>query len=261
MIRAVSGALLILIVLLLPALAFAQVSVETDRPDAANSTKTVPPGYVQVEAGYRYTRENIAGGETVKRSSAEATIRIGVTPALELRLDGEPYVDFRDGGREYGIGDLIAGAKWRLLDAKPEDTRPSLALAPFLKIPTAEAPIGSRQVDFGVLGLLSFDFPRDISLDVNAGVAALGQRRDDPFVQGLGALTLGYKVVESVTMYGESFFASSPERGERGFVGIGAGAIWAVHRRIALDAAVDTIVAGRGPDFGFRLGATLLLGP
>ena len=255
-----SGALLILAILLIPSLSFAEVVVETDRPDTTNSTKTVPPGYAQFETGYRYTREPVAGRETVKRSSAETTIRIGVTPALEVRLDGEAYVDLRDGDPANGIGDLFVGAKWRLLDSKPEASRPSFGLAPFVKIPTADSPIGSEHVDFGVLGLLSFELPHDFSLDVNAGVVVLGRHRDDPFVQGLAAVTLAYEVFDKVTTYAEASFGSSPEPGGRAFVGAGVGAIWVVHRRLALDAAVDTLVAGRGPEFGFRIGATLLLG-
>lgn len=254
-------AVLLLAVALLPATACGQVFVDTDRPDVANSTKTVPPGYGQVEAGYRSAREHVAGGATRTRASAETSLRIGVTPALEFRLDGAPYVDERDGAREHGIGDFIAGAKWRLLDAKADDVTPSFALAPFAKVPTAERPIGSGRADFGVLGLFSFDLRSDVSADVNLGLAALGQRHGDPFlVQGLAAVTLAYKIVDRVATLGEAFFGSSPDRGERGFIGVGAGVIWVVHRRLALDAGLDTMLAGRGPDFGFRIGATLLLG-
>ena len=246
--------------LLVPALSFAQVVVETDRPDVANSTKTVPPGYVQTEAGYRYSRESRGGGETMKRSSAETSVRVGITSSLEVRLDGEAVVDVRDGERASGVGDLSVGAKWRLLESKTENIGVSFGVAPFVKLPTAREPIGSEQADFGLIGLLSLDLPKDFSLDLNAGIAALGRRDDGPFPQGLAAITLGYKVVETVTTFAEAFFASSPEPGGRTVVGTGIGAIWVVHRRIAIDAGLDTTVGGRGPDFGLRVGVTLLFG-
>lgn len=256
------GAFLLLTILLIPVTSVAQVAVETDRPDAANSTRTVPPGHAQLEAGYRHTSEQVAGAAPRKRSSAETTVRVGVTPALELRLDGESYVDMHNSASRGGIGDLIVGAKWRLLDASTEHLGASLALAPFLKIPTADRPIGSERADFGLLGLVSFDGPGEFSADVNVGIAVLGQRHGEPFfVQGLAAGSLGYKVLKTLTGFGEVFLGSSPEPGGRAFLGAGVGVIWVAHRRLALDAAVDTMLTGRGPDFGFRIGATLLFGP
>jgi hypothetical protein len=38
------------------------------------------------------------------------------------------------------------------------------------------------------------------------------------------------------------------------------GFIFLLKRWLALDAAVGTVVAGRGPDYVFRTGATVLLG-
>src|SRR5262245_5148132 len=113
---AASGVILALL-LLLPAAASAQVTVETDRPGVPNSTKPVPLGYVQVGCGYRDTRHRAGGAETTNRSWAETTVLVGVTPAVELRVDGEPYVDLRDAERGSGIGDIVLGAKWRLFDA------------------------------------------------------------------------------------------------------------------------------------------------
>ena len=258
--NAVLRGLVGIVTLVIPTLSFAQVVVETDRPDAANSTKTVPPSYVQVETGYRYSRDHVGGGATVKRSSAETSVRVGITPSLEIRLDGDAYVDLRDGERESGIGDLSVGAKWRLLDTKTEPVGVSFGLTPFVKLPTARTPIGSEQADFGLIGLLSVDLPKDLAVDLNAGIAALGRRHDGPFPQGLAAVTIGYKVMQNLNTFAEAFFASSPESGGRDFVGAGIGAIWVVHRRIAIDAGLDTTAAGRGPEFGLRVGVTLLFG-
>jgi len=252
---------MIAMLLLLPPACSGQVTVETDRPDVANSTKTVPPGYVQLESGYRYTIASVRGEHATRRSSAEATVRVGVTPSLELRLDAEPYVDLRNGERTHGVGDAVFGAKWRLLDAPDEGRAPAVGVFPFVKVPSADAPIGSEEVDFGLLGLLSFELPAALALDVNLGVAALGQADRSGFLmQGLAAVSLGRRLFETVTGFGELFFASRAERDGREMLGADAGLIWVVHHRVALDVAVETTLVGRGPDFGFRIGATVLLG-
>lgn len=254
-------AAVVVMLVLLPPTCFGQVTVETDRPDVANSTKTVPPGYLQLENGYRYTLARVGGEHAVRRSSAETTIRVGATPSLELRMDAEPYVDLRNGEGAHGLGDVVFGAKWRLLDAPDRGHAPAVGISPFVKLPSADAPIGTERLDFGLLGLLSFELPGSVSLDVNLGIAALGQPDRGGFLmQGLSAVSLGWKLHEAVTAFGELFFASRAERDGGETLGADAGLICVVHRRVALDVAVETTLRGRGPTFGLRIGATVLFG-
>jgi hypothetical protein len=134
-----------------------------------------------------------------------------------------------------------------------------VGILPFVKIPTAAEPIGSGRPDFGVIGLASFEFPASLSLDINLGVAAIGQSdRDDFHPQAQAAVSLGHKVFEPLTVFGEVFFASREQRDASETVGFDAGVIWIAHRRLALDLGVETTLKGRGPDFGVRVGFTVL---
>lgn len=258
----VTAALVFAVLLSYPLAVFAEVAVETDRPDVATSTSTVPAGYVQFEGGYRYTRQRIGGTESSKRSAAESTVRVGLTPAFELRLDGDAYVDLGGADPANGVGDILLAAKWRLRDSSEVSATPSVAVLPFVKLPTADAPIGSERPDFGLLGLFGFPLPAALSLDVNLGIAAVGQADPGGFlVQGLAAVSMGRKLLDVVTVFAEVFGATRAERGGRASVGADAGVIWLVSRRVALDAAAETSLAGRGPDFGLRVGLTVLVGP
>src|SRR5947208_3473320 len=69
--------------------------IETDRPDLTNGVKTVPPGAAQIETGVAYARRSIAASEAERRLAIEATLRVGLTDRLEVRLDGEPLVRLR----------------------------------------------------------------------------------------------------------------------------------------------------------------------
>jgi hypothetical protein len=153
-------------------------AVDPDRPSVSTSARTVPPGAAQIETGVAYAYARVANGPADKQLFMEATARVGVTSALELRIDGQPVVRQWGGDDATGVGDLTLGAKWRLLDA--EGLRPAIGLLPFLKIPTAPAPIGTTRVDGGLRVLLSFDLPSSWSLDANAGLAAISQPAGSP---------------------------------------------------------------------------------
>jgi hypothetical protein len=56
------------------------------------------------------------------------------------------------------------------------------------------------------------------------------------------------------------FFASRDERDGRDTLGLDAGVIYFLTRRVALDAAVEAAFRGNGPDYAFRAGFSLRIG-
>jgi hypothetical protein len=80
-------------------------------------------------------------------------------------------------------------------------------------------------------------------------------------VQGLVAGTLGADVTDALNLFGEIFYTSPGERDGNDLVGASAGVSYKLTRDFAIDAAVITTLAGRGPDYRVQAGMTIRLWP
>jgi hypothetical protein len=252
------------VLLALPLSAGADEEVEPivpDRAGASTSTSTVGRGAFQLETGFAYLTERVGGAPTERRFRIEAGLRAGVTEQLELRIEGFPLIRVRGAEDETGHGDFVVGGKYRFLDSPEDSWRPSLAVFPFVKLPVSEEPLGSGKTDFGALLLASFHLPAQLSLDLNAGLVAVGQLRPSGYLlQAIVAAGLSRDVAESVTLFTDMLYASRDERGGRDGVLVDLGAIWRPTRNIALDASVVTSPAGPGPDWAVRGGVSVRFG-
>jgi hypothetical protein len=252
-------------VLLVPCVAapvFAQESppVNPDRPGISTGAETVARGALQLEAGIDHSGERRAGEPTQRRTSLATTVRYGLLDSVELRLDGEPVVGLRDGDDATNVGDVALGVKWRLLDGV-DGARPTLSLFPSVKLPIAPDPIGTERPDFTLLGLASFN-ARPIGLDFNAGVSVVGQRDSDSYVvQGIVVGAITGDVTDRLKLFAELFYNSPSEREGEDLVGTSAGVIYELARNVAIDAAVITTLAGRGPDYRVQAGMTVRFWP
>jgi outer membrane putative beta-barrel porin/alpha-amylase len=234
--------------------------IQTDRPSVSTSTYVVQPGALQIESGVEYSRTSIGGSPAERQLTLDVTLRAGVTEHLELRLDGEPVVVLRGAQDDTGWGDVSLEAKYRFFDGREGRWWPSLGLLPIVKFPTAHAPHGTNVPDFGLTGLASFVLPAGFSLDANLGVNALAQRPSGYLAQGVGSASLGHDLGERWSVYAEVFFSSAAERGARSSVGFDTGLEFLLTPTLALDAAVQTSLAGPGPDYAFRAGLSVRFG-
>jgi hypothetical protein len=113
----------------------------------------------------------------------------------------------------------------------------------------------------GALGLASWSLGK-IGVDLNAGVAAIAQRDPSGYlVQGIITGTLSADLTDKLKLLGEVFYNSPAEREGRDLVGAVAGVAYAITRAFAIDAAVITSLAGRGPDYRIQTGITARFGP
>ncbi len=235
--------------------------ISPDRAGASLSTTTVGRGAVQLETGLAYERERIGGSPTERRFTVEAALRAGVTERLELRIEAEPLVRLRGAEDDTDHGDFTVSAKYRFLDASEGSWRPSLGVLPFVKLPVAEAPIGSGKTDFGALLLASFALPGQVSLDVDAGLAAVGQSRPGGYLlQAIVAAGASRDLTDWLTLFSDLVYASRAERAARDSVALDAGVIWRPTRDVAVDASVVTSLAGPGPDWAVRGGVSIRFG-
>lgn len=259
--RALAAACALVLLPLAAGAADAPEPIEPDRASASTSTGTVGRGVVQLELGLAYERERIASSRPDRRLTVEAAVRGGVTDRLELRVEGEPLVRLRGAEDDTDHGDVTLGLKYRFRDAPEDGWVPSLGVLPFVKLPVAEAPIGSGKTDVGVLLLASLALPGQVSLDLDAGLTAVGQSRPGGYLlQAVLALGVSRDVAERLTLFSDVVYASRDERGGRDSVTLDAGVAWRVTPDLVLDLSAVTSLAGTGPDWAFRGGASVRFG-
>ncbi|HSF04435.1 MAG TPA: transporter [Methylomirabilota bacterium] len=254
------AAVALAVALTAPAVASAQrISVEPDRPDQTSRPATLPRGAAQFEGGMVYERT----GPDERAVHVEATLRFGLTDRFELRLEGEPFVDLRDGEDTSGFGDLTLSLRYRFLDARQDSLWPALAVQPYVKLPTAHEPIGSERTDFGLIFIAGLDLPGGFVAAFNAEVAAIGQRDPDGYlIQALATAGIGHDLIaDTLGAYVEVLWSSPEERDGSSRTGIGTGLSWRVARRLAVDLGFEATVGGRGPDYIVRSGLGVLLHP
>jgi hypothetical protein len=235
------------------------LKVEPDRPTVSTSTHTVPVKALQVEVGLEYARSHQDSSPTERRLALQTSLRTGLTDRLEVRLDGEPLVRLQEDSDDVGLGDLAVGVKARVFEPPAGQGWPTLGVRPFVKLPTARTPIGSGRLDAGALLLADQDLPWELQLTVNAGLVAVGQRHGI-LLQGLASASLSREFWGRLSPFLEGFFASREEREGRDTVGVDAGAIYLVTRRVAVDAAAEVTLNRRRPDYALRTGVSLLVG-
>lgn len=141
------GALLPVTLLLLGACIRPPAGVEptplaSDRPSFSTGTAITQVGHPLLEAGMTYAR---ADGANVL-ALGEATLRMGVSPRVELRLTAPNYLMVRpDAIRADGLGDAGIGAKVTLFQGGGESApvHPEIALLVGTSLPTGSATFGS----------------------------------------------------------------------------------------------------------------------
>lgn len=242
----------------------AQEAVEPFSPggyDITVGTDIVPRRTLHVEAGVAFARTRAADSPDERRLAAQLALRTGLAPGLEVGLSGEPVVRLR--GPEEDTtdhGDLTVTLKYRFLDAREDRWEPALGVQPFVTVPLADAPIGSERPDFGVLALAGFALPWQLALDLNAGVAAVGQARPSGYLaQALAAALLARPIAGPLSAFGELVFATRGERDGRDALGANAGLVLELTHTMALGVAVETSVVGPGPDYALRAALSVRL--
>jgi hypothetical protein len=135
---------------------------QPERPSVATHAWTVAPGWIEIEAGMEFDRyPDHVHGET-----APLTAKIGLTRRTQLEIQ-TPLVHAQ--GLHLAAGDLLIGAKWRVVEDAPIVA--NFAVFPSVKLPTGSTAedAGTGTTDAGVVLISSREFG-EVSLDVNVGV-------------------------------------------------------------------------------------------
>jgi hypothetical protein len=146
----------------------------TDRPDQTESSRVVPPGFVQVEVGFLVTRDDDNGGRVETTEVPATLVRIGLMEGVELRLGWKGHVseDLRTPDLEVdtsGSGDAELGAKVYL---RGESNRiPEIALLVGASLPVGSSALTTDRVDPSFRFSFSHTLTQRLGLAYNLGAA------------------------------------------------------------------------------------------
>ena len=228
-----------------------------DRPGIGFSTNMMPVGRVAWEQGlpdFSLSKSKV-DGQQVKQSSyqADALIRTGLTPQLELQLgwDGPSWSRVSGAGQsqhESGYGDSSVALK-ALLPLSSQAW--SLAVLGATSLNTGDAAFGDdeRTVSLGATANYAFNDQYSAALYTNVdrydGISSW--TISPSFSAALGANTSGF--VE---------YGYQKTKGESQQSVLGGGITWMVHRRVQLDLSADVGLNAAAPDVQGGFGLSVL---
>ena len=180
----------------------------TDRPDFTEASSTVGKGRQQLESGYTFSRNRIAGSRGT-HALPELLLRVGViSNAIELRM-GQSFtrttVSDISGERivSQGAEDLYVGVKFAL--TSQQRLRPEVALVMQSTLPTGAASLTAGRMLPGANLLYSWALGRgSVSL---GGSSQLNGEMDDrrSFAELAQAITVGWDFATRVGAYVEAY--------------------------------------------------------
>ena len=136
---------------------------DTDRPPKANSPYTIDAGHFQYEtdlAVFGYGNAN--GVRTDAWTVFDPTLKLGLTNTIDVELQLTPYESVATQGaagtaRQSGLGDTFARLKINVLGN--DQGAFSVALLPYIKLPTANSALGNGKVEGGLIVPVSVSAP------------------------------------------------------------------------------------------------------
>jgi hypothetical protein len=181
---------------LLPcAVAHAEESIVTDRPDFVESSEVVGPGRFQVETGLTSDR-HAQDGVTTRTLSTPTLFRYGIGETTELRLETDGYTRERTSDSVAGTtatargwSDLSFGVKWHVLEGR--DSTPGVAWLLHVDTATGSKAFRGAGLRPSLRAAIEWDLPEDFSLGVMPGVYVDRNDAGKHYAGAILAATLG----------------------------------------------------------------------
>lgn len=139
-----------------------RAKVTPQRPTVSNSTQTAAFGTVEVEAGVSLDPSD--------RTSADATVRVGLSETSELFIEHSPFVSYdRPGENAEGPGGLSIGYRQRLLDESRDFPATAIEFKTVLPVGEDDLSRGGNVVGFESSSSGFTDFFAGLSVDRHFG--------------------------------------------------------------------------------------------
>jgi hypothetical protein len=180
-------------------------SICADQPGKSSQACTVPAGHFQFESSVAdWTLDKHGGERDTLLKIAETGLKFGLTDRSHIDIDVIPWerTTSRQGNSASGFGDVIATYKYRLTAA---DAVLLVAVAPFVKVPTAKHSLGNGKWEGGLILPIQYAIPRSpivlsTTPEVDWTADSDGHGHHATMVQ---ILDLGWQVTERLNLSGE----------------------------------------------------------
>lgn len=219
----------------------------TDRPDATESPYSVDAGHFQLELDAIASERD--DGETALSIGA-ANVKVGLTAAMDLQLMFEPYV--QRGGRS-GVGDLTIRLKRNLWGNDGGSS--AFGVMPFVRLPTAAAPIGTGHGEAGLIVPLALDAPAGFALAAMLE-ADLAHHDDHYGVDLIATASVGRALLGALAGYVELISATPLDAPADSALSGSLGMTLGLNDDLQLDAGGRLGLNAPAPDLALFMGAS-----
>ncbi|ATP20765.1 MULTISPECIES: transporter [Sphingobium] len=177
-----------------------------DRPGLDTPPCTMAPGKVQVELGLGdWTGEQDGESRIYTVNVGDALLRIGLTDSLEAQLGWTAFGHVRTRDRvtgavetDNGIGDMRVALRQNLRN--PDGSGFSIAVMPYVSLPTGGDAIGDGDWGAGMLVPISYDLGHGLTLQATPEVDAAVDEDGDGRHLAYGSVAgLGFDISDSLS--------------------------------------------------------------
>ena len=191
-----------------------------------------------------YLHANTGGVTTRTWVALDPTLKVGLTPRVDLELQFNGYTNTRVSGgglpASYadGAGDLLVRSKVNLFGN--DGGALAMALIAYVNFPTAAATLGNNQVEGGLIVLFSITLPAGFALTVMPEFDLFKNNNDSgKHLNVTGVVNLGYSVTPKWTVFGELFAAAGADAHTPPAYTADAAAAYLLTETTQLDAGVN----------------------
>jgi len=218
-----------------PALADGPRDFTPDRPSRSDSPFTVAEGFGQFESDLiNYTHTGAV------LQALDPTLKYGISHDADVEIVLGGFVQTQQGaGTVQGFGDTIVRAKIGLLGDDGGDI--ALAVIPFVKIPTARAPIGNGQAEGGIAVPVLFSLPWDFGLTVEPELSALKNALNNGKQASFtGVVNLGRRIIGDLSGFVEIYAQTYTDHATAGpTITVDYGVSYLLTKTVQLDAGAN----------------------
>ncbi len=177
-------------------------------------TTTVQPGHFLLEVdALSLTIDREPGLKYTAFGAASTFLTTGLTKNLDLQVGAEFYISqkFDAAGlteRQSGVGDVYVRSKWRFYESA--DTYTSIAVIPYIKLPTNSGGVGNDAVEGGIIFPFQAELIGGFDFAAMAELDFLRNDADDGYDSyWFASASLGRQFFRAVGVYGEAAVAKS----------------------------------------------------
>lgn len=229
--------------------------LKTDRPDKTESPQTVDAGHIQIELdAATFTRDKTGDRRIDTVALAPFNLKYGLGTQTDIQLVVAPYqrqtVKNRISGSKsvlQGFGDITLRLKQNVWGNDGGST--SLALMPFIVLPTARRELGADGVEFGIIVPLAVKITNAVDLGLMTEIDGL-RENNKYHASFINSATLGFSLAGGLGFYTELY----TERDHNWIVTADTGVTLALGSNSQIDAGINVGLTDAADDLNAFVG-------